>query len=329
MRTPHVLVAGATGQIGSHVIGILAAKGITVRALVRRPDDRIKGIKGEIEYTVGALEDKPSLEKALVGIDTVISSANAVIPSGKNVTVKDISERGYENFISAAEAAGVRQWVQSSVPAADARTDASVPEIAGKRFIERRLEASPIAHTIVRNPAFTDVWLIMIGAGNAANDDPHATTSRPFGFMKMWQKMTGNLVARHGIMLAPGGRNHGSPLITVEDVAQIMAGVVGKQAAYNRTIESGGPEWLTWTQVAELLSEKAGRKVRVVSMPAWFAAMGQAMMTPVWPSAAGVLGLVKFVSRYQPDWKSAPVVAEFDLPHQTTVAEYLDRHWKA
>ena len=80
--------------------------------------------------------------------------------------------------------------------------------------------------------------------------------------------------------------------------------------------------------MADPLSQKAGRKVRVLPTPAWFAALGQAMMKPVWPSAAGVLGLVKFVARYQPDWNSAPVVAEFDLPRQIGVAEHLNRHYK-
>ena len=143
MSAQHVLVAGATGQIGSHVIPILLRNGFKVRALVRSPEAKIHGINaGDIEYAVGALEDKPSLERALVGIDIVVSSANAVIPSGDTLSTQEISSTGYDNFISAAEAAGVRQWVQSSVPVSDVRTDSSVPEIAGKRLIEKRLEAS-------------------------------------------------------------------------------------------------------------------------------------------------------------------------------------------
>ncbi|MEM8791454.1 MAG: NmrA family NAD(P)-binding protein [Pseudomonadota bacterium] len=331
MSQHHVLVAGATGQIGSHVIPILLAKGHKVRALIRRSGATIHGIdEGAIEYAIGSLEDKPSLERALQGIDTVISSANAIIPAGKKMSVKSLSETGYENFISAAEAIGVRHWIQSSVPAVNAKFDATVPELAGKRVIEERLERSPIAHTIVRNPAFMDVWMVMTGAGqNAANDHPHATTKRPYGFMKMWLAMTGALVAKRGILLAPGGRDHGSPFIAVQDVANMMAGVVGKQSAYNRILESGGPEWLTWANVAELLSKKAGRKVRIISMPAWFANIGSKLLKPFWPSASNVLALVKLVAAHQPDWKSASVVAEFDLPRQISLAEYLDRNWSA
>ncbi|MEM8796047.1 MAG: NmrA family NAD(P)-binding protein [Pseudomonadota bacterium] len=324
-----ILVAGATGQIGSHIIPILLAKGHKVRALVRRADDTIHGVPdGMIEYAVGSLDDKDSLIRALKGIHTVVSSANAIIPSGTTMSVKAISETGYDNFVSAAEAAGVRHWVQSSVPAVSPRFDATVPELAGKRIIEARLERSTIAHTIVRNPAFMDVWMVMTGAGkNAANNHPHATTGRPYGFMKMWLSLTGNLVAKRGILLAPGGRGHGSPFIAVEDVANLMAGVVGKQSAYNRTLESGGPEWVTWGEVAELMQKKTGRKIRVIPMPGWIANVGSKLMKPIWPSASNILALVKLVATHQPDWRSAPIVSEFDLPKQMTLSEYLDRHW--
>ncbi|MDJ0630980.1 MAG: NmrA family NAD(P)-binding protein [Rhodobacter sp.] len=320
-----VLVAGATGQVGSQAVKILLGKGYPVRALVRRTTDRVHGAGDGLEYAVGSLEDRASLERALVGIETVVSSANAIIPSGRTMTVEDISASGYEAFISAAERAGVRHWIQSSVPSH--AIEGSVPELAGKRVIEARLEQSPIASTIVRNPAFTDVWMVMTGAANAANSDPHATTSRPYGFMRFWQRLTGNLVAERGILLAPGGANHGAPFVTVEDVAHMMAGMVGKQASYNRTIEAGGPEWLSWREVAELLSEKAGRKVRIIKMPAWFAAMGQALTRPFSPSASNVLALVKFVATYQPRWESRTIVDEFDLPAQMTVRQYIERHW--
>ncbi|MGX9356657.1 SDR family oxidoreductase [Roseobacteraceae bacterium S113] len=328
MSEHRILVAGATGQVGAQVVRDLLEKGHFVRALVRRPDQKILGldeVKGTLEYAVGSLEDRPSLVKALHGIDTVVSSANGIIPSGKTMSVKSMSAGGYEGFISAAEDAGVRHWIQSSVPTW--KKEQTVPELAGKRLIEERLERSPIAHTIVRNPAFMDVWLVMTGAKQATSRHPHATTKRPFGFMKMWQGMVGNFVAKRGILLAAGGREHGAAFIATTDVAHMMAGVVGRQASYNRTLEAGGPEWLTWGEVADLLSRKAGRKVRIVKLPGWFARSGQLMMKPFSSSAANVLALVHLVASHQPRWEAPDVVSEFDLPPQTTVAEYLDQNW--
>ncbi|UWR21213.1 SDR family oxidoreductase [Sulfitobacter sp. S190] len=328
MAENRILVAGATGQVGAQVVRILLDKGYFVRALIRDPNRKVEGLEGAggtLEYAVGSLEDRASLAKAIEGIDTVVSSANGIIPSGKTMSIKKMSAGGYEAFISAAEEAGVRHWVQSSVPSWS--KEHTVPELAGKRLIEQRLERSPIAATIVRNPAFMDVWMVMTGAVQAQSAHPHATTKRPYGFMRMWQGLAGNLVVKRGIMLAPGGRNHGSAFIATTDVAHMMAGIVGKQASFNRTIEAGGPEWLTWAEVAVLLSKHAHRPVRAVKMPGWFARMGQLMMKPVAPSAASILALIHLVSSHQPKWDSAPIVEEFDLPKQTTLAEYLDQNW--
>lgn len=331
MTDPTILVAGATGQVGSQVVRALMEQGHAVRALVRKPDSRILGLdgvaSGSLEHAAGSLEDRASLERALDGIETVVSSANGVIPSGKTMSVKAMAAGGYEAFISAAEAAGVRHWVQSSVPSYAG--DATVPELAGKRRIESRLQRSPIAHTIVRNPAFTDVWMVMAGALEATSSHPHATTKRPYGFMRMWQAMAGRSVTKRGILLAPGGRNHGAPFITTRDVAQMMAGVVGRPSSHDRIIEAGGPEWLTWGEVAELMSAKAGRHVRAVPMPGWFARVGQVTVGPFSASAGNVLALIKLVATHQPHWEAPSIVEEFDLPRQVTVAEYLDANWTA
>ena len=328
MKEHRILVAGATGHVGSQIVRLLLDKGHFVRALIRDPKQKIDGLEGAggtLEYAVGSLEDRASLENALDGIDTVVSSANSIIPSGKTMSVKSMATGGYETFISAAEAAGVRHWVQSSVPTWN--KEHQVAELAGKRLIEERLERSPIAATIVRNPAFTDVWMVMVGAIQAEAKHPHATTKRPYGFMKMWQGLTGNFVGKLGILLAPGGKHHGSPFIASVDVAHIMSGVVGRQASYNRTLEVGGPQWVTWAEVAELLSEKAGRKVRIIKLPSWFARAGQLMVTPFSSTASNVLALMNLVSSHQPRWEASPVIEEFDLPRQTTLAEYLDQNW--
>lgn len=120
--------------------------------------------------------------------------------------------------------------------------------------------------------------------------------------------MLGNLVAKRGILLAPGGRDHGAPFIATIDAAHMMADVVGKQTSRNRTFEAGGPEYLTWGEVAELLSKKAGRRVRVKTLPAWYAWLGQWMMVPIWPSAANVLALVKLVASHR---RAGPVAFAF------------------
>ena len=326
---PRTLVLGATGHVGSQIVKTLLRKGRPVRALVRKPNAKIHGADGtgDLDYAVGDLADRESLRRALRGVDVVVSTANGIIPSGRTMSVKSINRDGHDALIEEAERAGVSQFVQSSVPTWE--KEHTVPELAGKRALEARLAASSIPATIVRNPAFMDVWLVMAGCRQLIGPDPHATTRRPFGFMRMWQAMTGNLVARHGLLLAPGGANHGAPFIATRDVAEIMAGAVGRDDCLNHTIEAGGPEWVTWREVAEKLSRKVGHKVRPVPMKAWFAATGQTAMVPFMPSAANVLGLVKLVAAHQPRWGNPPIVQELNLPEQITLDRYIEQNWSA
>ncbi|MDJ0823941.1 MAG: hypothetical protein QNJ16_00420 [Rhodobacter sp.] len=62
-------------------------------------------------------------------------------------------------------------------------------------------------------------------------------------------------------------------------------------------------------------------------MPAWFAAMGLAMMQPVSPLAAYKLALEEFMASHQPRWTSRPVLEELDLSAPLTLCQYLDRCW--
>ena len=325
MEQPSILVVGATGHVGSQIVTQLADAGHIVRALVRKPDDRVMTATKNVEYIQGDLADRASLRRAVDGIGTVISTANAIVPSGRTQSIELMADDGYTALIEEAERAGVRHFIQSSVPSH--ALESKVPELAGKRRIEARLAASPMATTVVRNPAFTDVWLAMTGAGEAANPHPHATTSRPHGFSQTWMRLTRRLVSGTGILLAPGGAKHGAAFITTEDVAHMIAGMVGRQDAYNRVVEAGGPEWLTWGQVAELLSQKSGRRVRVMPVPSAMAAVFQTVLKPIAPSASSIMGLIRYVARHQPAWQASPVVAEFDLPRQTTMKQYLDKVW--
>lgn len=326
MSDGRVLIVGATGHVGSQVAKLLLQKGCPVRVMVRREGTSIHGATGDLQYVLGDLSDPASLRRAVTDVDIIVSSANSIIPSGKTLSVKRINDSGYENLITAAEEAGVQQFVQSSVPKHP--MEQTVPELAGKRLIEQRLQSSPIASTIIRNPAFMDVWLVMSGARQLIGPDPHATTRRPYNFMRVWQSITGDLVKKHGILLAPGGSQQGSVFISTRDAAQMMAGTVGHQNAFNRIIEAGGPEWITWAEVAELLAKKIDRNVRTLPIPAWFAGIGQSIVQPIMPFAANVLALVKFVAAWQPYWDSAPIVKEFNLPQQLTVAEYIELNWE-
>ena len=72
-----VLVAGATGRTGSHVVSELLANGYRVRAFVRDAESAREKLGDEIEYAVGDVRQRETIDAALYGATAVISAIGA------------------------------------------------------------------------------------------------------------------------------------------------------------------------------------------------------------------------------------------------------------
>jgi uncharacterized protein YbjT (DUF2867 family) len=267
------------------------------------------------------------MAKAVEGIDVVVSTANGVIPQKKSDNAASVNDHALR-FIEICENAGVKRFVQSSTPSYP--REQRVPELAGKRRLEERLQQSPMQSVIVRNAAFMDVFLVFGGFKQAADASAHATTNRNHGFTKLWGSMTGNLAEKWGFFMAPGGASHGTPIIATRDVAEMITGAALYPGTEDLLIEANGPQWLTWRQIADTIAAKTGRKkVRIIPLPARVAWLNQTLARPFSPSAANIFALMGFVAEYQPRWDSAPVVKQLGLPQQWTLADYLDHNYRA
>ncbi|MFE8916591.1 NAD(P)H-binding protein [Streptomyces globisporus] len=134
-----ILVTGATGAVGREVAGLLAAAG-PVRILARRPE-RLT-VRGDgVEVVEGAYGDRPALDRALRGVNSVFLVTNSP------------SEPDDERVAGAAAAAGVRHLVKLSMMA--------VEEPGANDFITRRqrqneeaVRESGIPWTFVRPRTF-------------------------------------------------------------------------------------------------------------------------------------------------------------------------------
>ncbi len=326
MNNKKYLVIGATGHVGSKIAILLAGKGHDVTALVRQKGTMIRDTyTGTIKYVVGDLGDEQSIADAVKGMDVVINTANGLLPQKKGDSVNGVNE-GAVKLISICENAGVKRFVQSSTPTY--QHDNDVPELLGKRLIEKRLLASSMQSVIIRNPAFMDVFIVMGGFAQAADKSAHATTKREFGFTKMYMKIVGNFVVKRGWMLAPGGAKHGTPTIATRDVAEMIVGGALYSGPENLLIEAGGPQWLTWREIGNIIAKKTGKKkIKLIPIPAWLARFNRFIIKPFSPSAANIFAMMGFVAAFQPRWDSKDTVKKFNLPAQLTVSDYLDLNY--
>ena len=321
------LVVGATGHVGSQVAVQLADRGHDVTAMVRRGGSKIRDpYRGKIEYVEGDLNDSGSSKRALDSIDVVISTANGVVPQGGGGDAGRVNAAALE-FITLCEDAGVQRFVQSSVPPYS--NEQRVPELRGKRLLEKRLIASRMQSIIIRNPAFMDVFLVFSGFKQAESHSLHATTKRQYGFGKMWLGMIGNLVEKYGFLIAPGGANHGSPMIATRDVAEMLVRGALYEGSGDLLIEAGGPQWLPWRQIAAVIAEKTGKtKIRILPLPAWMPRLNQFLARPFSPSVANTFALMSFVADHQPRWNPDEARRVLGVPPLMTVSDYLDANYR-
>jgi nucleoside-diphosphate-sugar epimerase len=108
-----ILVTGATGKVGSHLVPRLLRLGLPVRALVRPgpngPTLRDQGA----EIVEGDLLRPESLDLALKGVETVVHLA-AFFRGATPEQAREVNLGGTERLAAAARQAGVRKFIFAS-----------------------------------------------------------------------------------------------------------------------------------------------------------------------------------------------------------------------
>jgi nucleoside-diphosphate-sugar epimerase len=162
-----VLVTGATGLLGSHLIDLLVERGMGPRALVR-PGDRTNGFtRAGVEVHVADVRDSEGLAGAMRGVECVLHCAARTGPWGPQDEYESTNVYGLETLVRAAVSAAVRRVVHVSsitVHGNDVRgvvTDESSPlrtesnpysrsKVAGEHLLQRMIQDGGAPVTIVR-----------------------------------------------------------------------------------------------------------------------------------------------------------------------------------
>lgn len=137
-----ILVIGATGRVGRHVVEQLVARSADIRVLTRDPTKA--AFPAAVEVVQGDLLDIDALRAAFAGVSTLFL-LNAV--TGDEFTQAIIT-------LNVAREAGVDRVVYLSVFGADEAVN--VPHFAVKSGAERMLAAMDFGATILRPTYFID-----------------------------------------------------------------------------------------------------------------------------------------------------------------------------
>lgn len=234
-----ILVTGANGFVGRHVVRELLTQGRRVRALVRDAAGAAVLDGLECELARGDVTDRESLREALTGVETVVHLV--AIIHGRPSDFERVMVHGTENVISAAKEAGVARFIYVSALGTTAASSGAVPYYGAKWRCEEAVAASELEFAILR-PSF------IFGADGGALPR----------FVRIARLAPVTPVVRPGTQkLQP---------IWVDDVARAVALAVS--AEQEGPTDLGGPDVVDWNGLWSAIKQALGTRRPALHVPA-------------------------------------------------------------
>ena len=229
-----VVVAGATGLVGSAITAALLEGGHDVIAMSRsrsaRLDPRAQWVAGDVTKPTTLSE---ALNAADVVVDAVQFPNSPIENPAKGYTFKAIDLEGTKNLADAAVAARVHQYID--IRANGAGEDSPYHWCRYKWQEEQHVMASGMPYTI-----FRPTWIF--GPG-----DVSLNRFLNFGKFLPFIPVIGNGQTRTNILF-------------LGDLAAHVCASVGKPDAMNQTFDIGGPKVLTMDQIVRAGLKAQGRR---------------------------------------------------------------------
>jgi nucleoside-diphosphate-sugar epimerase len=254
-----VLVTGGTGFVGSHSAAELARSGCEVRLLVRdrAKAERVFAVHGGAvrDFALGDVTDRASVAGALEGCDAVLHAAAIVaLESHRAAEVQHTNVAGAEIVLGEAERRGVSSivYVSSSAalfhPSGGAIGPDSPVAAAKSPYARSKADAERLARRLLERGV---PLRITYPGGVLGPDDP--------GLSEV--NHTLRVFLRDFVALTSSGIN----VVDVRDLAKVHAALVLGKAPPGRYVV-GGP-FLSWRELADLLDQVTGVRVRRVPLP--------------------------------------------------------------
>jgi NADH dehydrogenase len=254
-----ILVTGATGFVGSHLVKQLVAEGEKTRCLARSQQKAAQTLPIEkVEVAIGDTTRPGTLEPAMRGVDTVIHSAfiTAEIKEGHGISYQGVNVEGTRNVVEAAQRAGVKKIVL--VSGLGTKPDKPGSYMQGRYQAEQFVKNSGLAWSILQ-------------------------PSVQFGEHAAFFKGMADLIRTAPVVPVIGTSQRKFQPIWVEDVARCLIKQAHEESRNSKTYVVGGPEQFTYAEILDMLAQALGKNRLKAPMPMPLAYLGAATMQAVLP----------------------------------------------
>lgn len=253
-----ILITGATGYIGRHLVARLVAQGERPRCLVR-DISRAKRLlpADKVELVEGATTSPDSLGAAVQGVDTIVHAA-FLTADRKQSTGNEYEKtnvQGTANLIKVAKKAGVKRIIE--IGGLGTKPDKPGSYMQGRYLAEKMLKESGLDWTIIQPSVL-------------------------FGKNAPFIKGLVDLIRTSPVVpLIGGGKTMFQP-IYVEDVVTVLIKVLqDPTGTTNRTYTIGGPAYYSFTQIIDVLLKTMHKQRIKAPAPTPLVGVGAAVMEAV------------------------------------------------
>ncbi|TAN09947.1 MAG: SDR family oxidoreductase [Chitinophagaceae bacterium] len=230
-----VLLAGATGYLGSFILEELLKQGLETRIIVRNEKKLPLSIKGndQVKLLKAEVTQPASIENCCRDIDTVISTVG-ITRQKDGLTYMDVDFQANMNLLKEAMRSGVKKFIYVSILHGDELRRLRICD-AKERFVDS-LKESGLDYCIIRPGGY-------------------------FSDMGEFYQM-----ARKGKVFLFGNGEHRINPIHGADLAAICVNAIHGQ---EKEIPAGGPQTFTYNQIAQTALSVAEKGTGIIHIPGW------------------------------------------------------------
>lgn len=230
-----ILLAGATGYLGSFILQELLTRNYSVRIIVRNKSKLPWQIveNNNLEILNAELTNPDAIENSCRDIDTVVSTVG-ITKQKDGLNYMDVDFQANLNLLKEAERSGVKKFIYVSVFNGEKLTRLRICQ--AKEMFVSALKQSSLNHCIIRPTGY-------------------------FSDMSDFYKM-----AKKGSVYVFGDGNYKMNPIHGIDLAKACVNAIQTD---QQEIPIGGPTVFTYNEIAKIVLSIAGKKTHIRHIPKW------------------------------------------------------------